>query len=164
MAARISMCGQYRYTLTRTPDPFEARRALFIGLNPSWADAEKNDATIRRLNGFCQRWGVGEYSVVNLYAFRTESPRELKDKGWQIGPDNDAWIAHEAYKVDTVVCMWGGHGQPRRIAQVWEIIKVRPDIVCFGLTQGGAPKHPLYLPNDTQLVGFHFDAGGVEKP
>jgi hypothetical protein len=137
----------------------EPRRALFIGLNPSWADAKKNDATVRRLNGFCLRWSVGEYAIVNMYAYRTESPKELAAKGWPVGPDNDIWIAHEAQKVDTVVCMWGAHAQPSRVAQVWKIIKTRPQVVCFGLTKGGTPKHPLYLPNDTKLVDFTFIKG-----
>jgi hypothetical protein len=45
--AVISPCGQYRYVLTREVGPGE-RRATFIMLNPSTADATQDDPTEAR--------------------------------------------------------------------------------------------------------------------
>lgn len=47
--AILSPCGRYRYSLTRQWREAEgARLAIFILLNPSTADTEQDDATIRR--------------------------------------------------------------------------------------------------------------------
>lgn len=65
----ISDCGQYRYKLTRRWGDGE-QKGLFIGLNPSIADAEIDDPTIRRCIGFSSRFGCDELVVVNLFAYR----------------------------------------------------------------------------------------------
>ena len=39
-------------------------------LNPSTADAQTNDPTIRRCLQFAQAWGYGTLEVVNLFAFK----------------------------------------------------------------------------------------------
>ena len=57
-AAVISPCGAYRYLLTRQIGA-GAKVATFIMLNPSTADAERDDATIRKCVGFARRWGCG---------------------------------------------------------------------------------------------------------
>src|ERR1700733_11688299 len=86
--ADISSCGKYRYLLerewrgTHNPKNWEwmgfkdgvgeevgqPKSALFVMLNPSTADAEKDDATIRRCVGFAKSWNYERLAVVNLYA------------------------------------------------------------------------------------------------
>jgi hypothetical protein len=46
--AEFSPCGKYRYALWRIWD-FKKPLAMFIGLNPSTADASKDDPTIKRV-------------------------------------------------------------------------------------------------------------------
>ena len=80
--AIISACGLYRYTLTRKVDAKQSgKTACFIMLNPSTATATDDDATIRKLIGFSERLGFSEFTVVNLFAFRTKSPKVLKETG-----------------------------------------------------------------------------------
>ena len=55
--AAISDCGTYRYSLTR--EWAEGPRLLFVMLNPSTADAEADDPTIRKCIGYAQREGFG---------------------------------------------------------------------------------------------------------
>ena len=84
MSAIISACGQYRYQLTREAhDQFATRGpALFIMLNPSTADAELDDPTIRRCRGFAKAWDCAGIVVANLYALRlAESIGLAKDFG-----------------------------------------------------------------------------------
>src|SRR5271154_3410516 len=74
--ADISEDGLYRYWLTRTWDP--TKPVLnWIMLNPSTADANKDDATIRRCMNFAKHWHYGGIAVYNLFAFRATDPKVL---------------------------------------------------------------------------------------
>jgi hypothetical protein len=66
-SAVISADGKYRYFLRRTVSGGR-RIATFIMLNPSTADAQVDDPTIRKCIGFCRHWGCGEPYVVNSLA------------------------------------------------------------------------------------------------
>ena len=66
MSAVISDCQRYRYWLER--DRGE-RPLVFVMLNPSTADAEVDDPTIRRCRRFASDNGYTGIIVVNLYAF-----------------------------------------------------------------------------------------------
>ncbi len=79
--AAFSPCGQYRRWLKRLWQP-AAPRLIFIGLNPSRADGQRDDPTLRRLVGFAQRWGYGSLEVLNLFARISPSPPVLRrDQG-----------------------------------------------------------------------------------
>src|SRR5262245_11810739 len=124
-AALISPCGQYRYHLSRVWDAARLR-VCYIMLNPSTADANKDDATIRRCIGYAQRWEVckgvpfGGIDVVNLYAYRATNPTALKLVADPIGPDNDLWLKRvcSSEEVGMIVAAWGAHAQPGRVQQV----------------------------------------------
>ena len=75
----ISTLGQHRYCLTRTWDE-DKGKVLFIMLNPSTADAEKDDATTTRCINYAKKWGYGGIMIGNIYSYRTKSPKILK--GW----------------------------------------------------------------------------------
>src|SRR4051812_26865304 len=106
--AVISACGRYRYLLTRQVGP-GPRAATFIMLNPSTADATKDDPTIRRCIGFARQWGCGRLSVLNLFAFRATDPAAMKRADDPVGPENKDWF--ERILTDAgegrVVCGWG---------------------------------------------------------
>ncbi len=82
--AVISDCGRYRYRLTRRWG--DGPLLSFIMLNPSTADAEVDDPTIRRCMGFARRDGYGGIVVGNLYAFRTTKPKALFAADNPLGP------------------------------------------------------------------------------
>lgn len=66
--AELSSDRLYRYRLSRIWA--DGPRATFVMLNPSTADENKDDPTLRRCMGFARQWGLGGLSIVNLYALR----------------------------------------------------------------------------------------------
>lgn len=118
---------------------------MLIGLNPSTADARRNDPTIRRCIGFARDWGYGGVWVLNLFAFRATYPRDLKAAPDPIGPRNDEWLRRVARKVDRVVAVWGNDGGfMARSSRVRGMLGNRLEVIR--LNAGGEPAHPLYLP------------------
>src|SRR4029079_19593153 len=107
--AVMSPCGRYRYRLTRVWD--ESRPAVcWVMLNPSTADAVKDDPTIRRGSSFSWSWGAGGLVVVNLFAFRATNPADLLDAPDPVGPENDAHVRDAAKGAGLVMAAWGVHG------------------------------------------------------
>ncbi len=151
--AEISPCGKYRYVLTRDWD--EALPALtVIGLNPSTADATKDDATIRKLIAIARRLGRGRLVLLNLFAFRSTDPKGLIGTDDPVGYRNQSTLWNHCADRE-VVLAWGA----ARCPFVWtQVAKTLPGLrslgatfACFGTNKDGSPKHPLYLPNDTTL-------------
>ena len=75
--ASFSSCGLYRWSLERKLNGSN-KTMLFIGLNPSKANCIVDDPTMKRLMSFCEIWGYGKLSVVNLFARISQSPVILK--------------------------------------------------------------------------------------
>lgn len=158
--AEFSDCGTYRYTLGREWDE-SLRRLLFILLNPSTADAQHDDPTNRLGVGFAKRWGYGSVLFVNLFAFRTPYPVDLKRASDPVGPDNDHWIQLEATRADRIVAAWGVHGVYRRRNRA--VMRQVQGMYCLGLTKAGHPLHPLRQPGNLELVPFDLRARQLEK-
>lgn len=155
MSAKISQCGTYRYLLTRPAESLLPERgtALFIMLNPSTADADVDDPTIRRCRGFARAWDCNGLTVANLYAFRATNPTELWKQGDPVGPDNDAQLRALAMEYGEAVCAWGANAKQERVDQVVEIFrKAGARLWCLGTTKSGAPRHPLYIKGDQPLI------------
>lgn len=147
--ADISECGLYRYRLWRRWKRGDS--VLWIMLNPSTADAEQDDPTIRRCISFAESWGCGGIEVVNLFALRATDPKELKAAEDPIGPQNDDILLSRAEaKHRYVIAAWGAHGKLfEREKQVVELL-AGMDLYCLGLTKAGYPRHPLYLPKKAE--------------
>jgi len=112
-------------------------------LNPSTADRQRDDPTIRRGIGFAARWGFGAVAVGNLFAFRTASPRVLRQASHPVGRANDRWLLRLAAQSSRVIAAWGNEGVLLgRDAQVRRLLA---PLDTLGLTQRGQPRHPLYL-------------------
>lgn len=144
--AFISECGAYRYWLERRWDE-TLPACAFIMLNPSTADASKDDPTIRRVVGFSKAWGFGGVNVYNLFALRATDPRELRKHPAPVGPDNDIYLGQIPEEA-VIVAAWGSWGDHlHRAFDVRRMFKER--LSCLGLTNGGHPRHPLYISADT---------------
>lgn len=146
--ADISPCGRYRYSLWRKWGP--GATCMFVGLNPSTADATLDDPTIRRCVGFAKAWGYGALMMTNLFAFRSTLPSTMKAAIDPVGPDNDLHLRAAYFNSGVVIAAWGAHGtHKRRDVQVRALL---PHLHYLRLTKDGHPGHPLYLPASLKPV------------
>lgn len=147
--ARFSGCRHYRPVLWRSWAP-ERGAVVFIGLNPSTADAASDDPTIRRCRRFSADWGYGAMLMVNLFDARATHPVDLKRKRAPVSRMNDSAVLAACASAGLVVAAWGGHGRHRArsdaMRDVLKVAGVRP--VCFGIGASGEPLHPLYQRRD----------------
>lgn len=155
--ASLSPCGGYRWTLTHNWDPGMRRPWVgWIMLNPSTADADTDDPTIRRVVGFSRAWGFGGMTVRNLFTFRATDPAALRSCPDPVGAGTDRLIRTLPEVCPLVVCAWGaGGGYLGRDRRVMEILRsAGANVVCLGTTKDGHPRHPLYVPANVQPVPF----------
>lgn len=157
-SASFSRCKKYRYTLTRTWDT-KLPKVMFVGLNPSTADAEVDDPTVRRCVRFARDWGFGGLVLTNLFAFRSTDPKRLKAVADPVGPENDLAIGKACKSVDCVVVAWGVHGTLSNRDRVVLAMLESPN--CLGVTSSGAPRHPLYLAACTPRRRFRTSSHAV---
>jgi hypothetical protein len=139
--------GTYRYSLWRSWDE-SAPRIGFVMLNPNCADAVRDDPTIRRCIGFARSWNFGGLEVVNLFAYRTAHPIELRRVCDPIGAENDAYLATLSQRVDQIVLAWGNGGKLQNRDRTVLSLLSPANLCCLGMTQSGQPRHPLYLRRD----------------
>lgn len=154
-AAVISDCGQFRYRLMRRWAP--GNLVLFIMLNPSTADADVDDPTIRRCMRFAHAWGYGGLWVGNLFPYRSTDPRGLfreanSQASWA---ENMMHLAAMDHDCELVVCAWGNGSTAERVKgsrlfgwQYKPLEVVTKPLHYLALAKDGTPKHPLYLKGD----------------
>lgn len=164
--AVISECGKYRYSLVRDwreSEADEMKRVCFMMLNPSTADAEVDDPTIRKCIGFARRWGYTSIEVVNLFAYRATNPQELLKiyDPTDLGYDevNRHHISVALWRADRLVVGWGSFidNKPMRrvlLPTVDVIAEVFGVPCCLGQCLTGSPRHPLYISYDAPLEVF----------
>jgi len=157
VSAVLSPCGTYRYRLERPGEGAlaDAPPIAFVMLNPSTADAERDDATIRRVRALARGFGRGRIVVANLYALRARDPTALLAHPDPVGPENDVHLAALAREAGDVVCAWGNHADPGRAAEAAALLAGRgARLWHLGRTKSGAPRHPLYVPRDVEPTRF----------
>lgn len=139
---------------------------IYVCLNPSTADAEKDDPTIRRCRAFAKREGAGGMVMTNLFAWRATHTDDLvaaSEAGKDVvGPANDEAILVAMRMPNVgVVAGWGRPVTPvlRRMAEARVAAIMLPaareakvDLLCLSKTSvGGYPGHPLYIPSTAPL-------------
>jgi len=150
-SAIISPCGSYRYELTRRWRE-GGQLAGWIMLNPSTADANVDDATIRRCIAFSAAWGCAGMVVRNLFAFRSTDPRGLETVADPVGHRNDEHLKRCRRDKVTIVA-WGRQGGERAAERARLVLATLTEAgvepMCLGLTKDGSPRHPVRLPAAT---------------
>ena len=150
-AALLSQCQTYRYELRRVWDS-SSPLVLFVGLNPSTADAEVEDRTSRVCIGYAQRWGFGGLLLGNLFAFRSTEQSGLFAAADPVGPDNDVALERLQNEASLVVCAWSGSGAYLGRDQI--VLRRLREPHCLVKLKSGHPGHPLYKKRSLQPVPY----------
>ena len=162
MTAIFSPCDGYRYRLERDLGMFGPIGA-FIMVNPSTADADLDDHTIRKVRGFATRLGWSRVIVGNVFAYRATDISRLALVADPVGPQNDEHLKRILADAESVVCAWGALQKlPPKLRNQWRNVLNLADSVgrplqCLGTVKDGHPKHPL-------LVGYSVSVEDWSPP
>lgn len=159
-SAVFSPCGQFRYRLERQLERpcFDGRTLTVVMVNPSTADAEKDDATIRKVKGFAERAGYGRVVVGNLFAYRSTDIKGLATVADPRGEHNNAYLSKMIYEADALLFAWGPVAKvPKKFRTRWTTIaKLAREAgrtpLCLGVCNDGHPRHPLMVAYAQPLV------------
>jgi hypothetical protein len=163
--------GPLRWWLSRRWGP--GAYALWVMHNPSFADADRNDPTMREVIHFTRAWGYDACMVANLYPFIT--PELKKCRAW-VNSDDRAVVdqlytnlhkIQDLQKIAAVtIVAWGAIADDKRWVNIVtdRLQGVHPflsgpkrPLYCLGTTESGAPKHPMArgrhrIPRDQQPI------------
>jgi len=161
--AVFSPCRLYRYLLFRDLG-MQGPTLTVVMLNPSTADAVRDDPTIRRVIGFANALGSGAVEVVNLFAMRATNPHAMLAADDPVGPKNDEYLTSALDRARGegrfVLAAWGNHGGRR--SRDFHVLHKLGDGVewrCLGRTHRGFPRHPLYVSKAQVMVPFVTGGG-----
>jgi hypothetical protein len=147
----------YRYALERRFGDGD-RSILWIMLNPSVADHERNDLTIKKCIGFSKAWGSSALRVVNLFALIETDPRELFSGIDPEGALNSLVLRQAGRDCEKVVVAWGGLGKEMRMRS-WNTRREIRELYagklhCLGRTGDSYPRHPSRIAYSTPLEAW----------
>lgn len=158
---QFSACRKYRFSLVHRWGTGNV--LAWIGLNPSTADENNLDPTLRKIREFSKRAGYDGFVMLNLYAFRSTDPKGLDI--YRLSPfdldTRDNWpVILEQTEGRRVVCAWGQPGPKLGHATDFaqRLRAEGRELLCLGVNgsgpRKGSPKHPLYLSYTTPLRPF----------
>ena len=166
----FSECRSYRWILKR--ELLSGKKTIvFIGLNPSRANATINDRTLVRIINFCSRWNYKNIYIINLFGLISKSPIQLSKSNDPIGKNNDLITLKLLgfWKEDSNCDLWLGWGDKGQLkGRDRKVLKLIKDfsnlksnennyskrVLSLGLSKKGNPRHPLYMPNHSFLRKF----------
>lgn len=162
-SADVTPCGRWRRSLVRdwTLEGETPRTILWIGMNPSTADALSDDPTCAREQGFSRLWGFTRYLKGNVMDWRATFPTDVPlDPTLASTETNHTTIAQMAQEASLIVAAWGKLPKSlvhlaRPAAEV--LYRSNTPIVCLGRNGDGSPKHPLYLKKTTATQPFPIE-------
>lgn len=146
--AVISECGLYRYRLWRIWDDSKPL-CMFVMHNPSTADAQEDDPTIRRCVGFAKSWGYGGIYIGNLSPYRATKPTEmLKVDLSTLCPIENIMHTNEMSRLCSMhIFAYGNPIIKDLLPEIWD-----DRWHYLKLTKSRNPYHPLYLKSDLKPI------------
>jgi hypothetical protein len=131
---------------------------VFVGLNPSIADEDKLDPTLRRVVNFAKDWGNGGVEVLNAFSMVATNPADMVAALDRNHADADRHIRAALADAGRIIVGWGANmDHPALAPRIIELRRLLPagaDVYCWDRTAKGQPKHPLYVSAATQPVVY----------
>lgn len=161
--ADVSPCGRWRRRLGRdwTPEGEAPRAILWVGMNPSTADALVDDPTCKRERTFCEDWGYTRYLKGNVLDWRATFPEDIpRDPMLARTEEGLQALADMAQEAALIIACWGKI--PPALAHLARpaaavLHAANTPILCLGRNKDGSPKHPLYQKRTTQPIPFPIE-------
>ena len=163
--AFFSPCGKYRHWLTEIWDDAQPT-VCFLMMNPSVANLNHSDPTLRRTGNYARSWGYGGQYVVNMLDYRlTDLSTFHGDPKDLISPLCDTSIKFAATVSDFTVLAYGKlpNCLNTRAKEVISFLKFSnngsyADLRYLDLCNDGiTPKHPLYLKSNLAPKIYDFN-------
>lgn len=153
---RYSADRRYRWSYAKTIG--DGPTICWIGLNPGTGDTEgRYRPTLQRMVDRSVAEGMGQFVLVNLFAWRATKPADLRAAARAgedvVGAGCDAAVLDAVAHAAVVVAAWGGGGT--LLGRDRSVIAMLGDAQCLGLTAKGSPRHPLFVPASQPLVRLH---------
>lgn len=151
--AKFSDCRKYRYALWRIWDENKPL-VMFIGLNPSKANEDENDPTIRSVERISRHNGYGGFYMMNCFPYVSTNPSKLKDGvTLETNTKNIEVLKEVGVMTKDVVFAWGN------FKEVDEYISgllayIFPNAKALHINKNGSPKHPLYCKTETAFINW----------
>ncbi len=125
---------------------------IVIGLNPSTANANESDATMRRIMGYAERNGFDSFIMFNLYPQRTTNPNGLDSELDESKHESNLEAIKDSIKGIENPTILLGYGNNIRIRGYLKkclkdiigiLMEYTPSFVKIGqYTKMGVPRHP----------------------
>ncbi len=170
LTCHFSPCRTWRYSWKLIWDPSIPPKQ-FIALNPSTADEEQADPTVRRCIDYAKRWGAGGLVMTNAAAWRDTDPKAMLKRAKAgddvIGPENTvAYLADIARRcMGNPIAAWGKHATEIKwetelsqcaLNRHQELRQSIGALDCLAINKDGTPSHPLYLKADLLPKPFNY--------
>jgi len=151
--ADFSTCGKYRYSLWRIWDKSKPL-VMFVGLNPSTANATSDDPTIRRVKSIAANLGYGGVYMMNCFPYISTDPTKLKFGYTDESQYRNYYQLQDIQeKCKDVIFAWGNFKEVTEDIQ--KVLRTYfPNAKALHINKNGSPKHPLYCKSDIQPVNF----------
>lgn len=167
----LSNCRSYRYILYRkNPLSSSNKSIVFVMINPSTADENINDATIKKCLKIAEHHDCEHIYVVNLIPYRSKDVNEVEEfinslsneSLTKMNQDNWNYINGilEQNKDSIIICGWGKYdkvnGTYHQAYQFYQKYK-NFNLKCLKVNKDESPKHPLFVKSTSVLINFNPD-------
>ena len=125
---------------------------MFIGLNPSTANEDENDPTIRSVERISKHNGYGGFYMMNCFPYVSTDPKKLYDCSHSI--HNEAWLKEIGSISKDIVFAWGNFEGVQKLGVDYILSNLFPQAKALHINKNGSPKHPLYCKTETKFVNW----------
>lgn len=126
--------------------------------NPSTADGEEDDATVRKCWRYTTDWGYGHMEFVNTNPWRSTNPKLACMPPEEALGINDQWVRNAVTDSVITIAAWGAEANPVLARRAFKVIHELGPLYAMRITKGGHPYHPLYLPGNLKPTEWRADA------